>query len=192
LARASREATTMPLSGPGPTVPVPPSSQPGRPAAIHNQDTQLADTAAAPIPPPSGPPDQASDTPRPGSRRRWLIALLVVLLIAAAGVGGVLLRNVLSPKPSAAELVLTAATDPGVNSFMPPAASPPPTNSQPPPTLQPHGDGTVVTQPLPGDRVGLYGGTLNNAECDRDKMITFSARTPPRPVPSPKPSTPTR
>jgi len=107
-----------------------------------------------------------------------LIALLVVLLIAAAGVGGVLLRNVLSPKPSAAELVLTAATDPGVNSFMPPAASPPPTNSQPPPTLQPRGDGIVVTQPLPGDRDGLYGGTLNNAECDRDKMITFLSTHP--------------
>ena len=100
--------------------------------------------------------------------------VLVVLLVAAAGAGGVLLRNVLSPKPTGTELVLTAATDPGVNSFMPPAASPPPTNTQPPPTLQPHGDGTTVTtQPLPGDRDGLYGGTLNNAECDRDKMITF-------------------
>jgi serine/threonine protein kinase len=179
LARAGREATTMPLSGPGPTVPVPPSSQPGHPAAIHDQDTQLPATRAAPVPPPSGLPHHVTDTPRPGSRRRWLIALLVVLLIAAAGVSVVLLRNVLSPKPSAAELVLSAATDPGVNSFMPPAASPPPTNTQPPPTLQPHGDGTtVVTQPLPGDRDGLYGGTLNNAECDRDKMISFLGAHP--------------
>ena len=76
-------------------------------------------------------------------------------------------------------MVLTGATDPGVNSFMPPAASAPPTNTQPAPTLQPHGDGTaVVTQALPGDRDGLYGGTLNNAECDRDKMITFLSSHP--------------
>ena len=84
------------------------------------------------------------------------------------------LRNVLSPKATGGELVLTGATDPGANAFMPPAAPPPPTNTQPPPTLQPHGDGnTVATQPLPGDRDGLYGGTLNNAESDREKMITF-------------------
>ena len=63
---------------------------------------------------------------------------------------------------------------------MPPAATPPPTNTQPPPTLQPHGDGPVVTQPLPGDRDGLYGGTLNNAESDRDKMISLPEH-PPRP-----------
>ena len=182
LARAGREATTMPLSGPGPTVPVQPSSQPGQftAAPIHDQDTQLAATGAAPVLPPTHGPHRATDAPRPttGSRRKWLIALLVVLLIAAAGAGVLLLRNVVSSKPSAAELVLTTATDPGVNSFMPPAASPPPTNSQPPPTLQPHGDGTVVTQPLPGDRDGLYGGTLNNAECDRDKMITFLSTHP--------------
>jgi serine/threonine protein kinase len=130
---------------------------------------------------PQVPPAQlATDTPpATRSKRRWLIASLVVLLIAAAGVGALLLRNVLSPKASAAELVLTGATDPGVNSFMPPAASPPPTDTQPPPTLQPHGDGTtVVTQPLPGGRDGLYGGTLNNAECDRDKMITFLSTHP--------------
>jgi hypothetical protein len=77
--------------------------------------------------------------------------------------------------------VLTAAADPGVNAFMPPAASPPPTNTQPPPTLQPHGNGdTVATLPLPGDRDGLYGGTVNNAEVDREKMITFFGANPPQ------------
>ena len=91
----------------------------------------------------------------------------------------VLLRNVLSPKATGPELVLTATTDPGANAFMPPAAPPPPTDTQPPPTLQPHGGGTpVATQPLPGDRDGLYGGTLNNAECDRDKMINFLGSHP--------------
>ena len=172
FADAAREAITVPLH---------PSSRPDPPAAptIHRQDTQLAATGAAPLLPPAGAPQRAADLPAPtGSRRKWLIALLVVVLVAALGVGGVLLRNVLSSKPTGTELMLTAATDPGVNSFMPPAASPPPINTQPPPTLQPHGDGTVVTQPLPGDRDGLYGGTLNNAECDRDKMITFLGSHP--------------
>jgi hypothetical protein len=167
LARAAREATTVP------SVPGQPSSRPGLAAgAIHYQDTQLAATEAAPAVRPPPPPGT-------GSRRKWLIAALVVLLVAAAGIGGVFLWNVLSPKASAAELVLTGATDPGANSFMPPAASPPPTNTVAPPTLAPHGEGTTVaTQPLPGDRDGLYGGTLNNAECDRDKMITFLSAHP--------------
>jgi serine/threonine protein kinase len=183
LAGAARVATTMPLSGPGPTVPVQPSSQPGQftAAPVHDQGTQLAATAAAHIPqPPSGAPHRTTDAPPPTrSNRKWLIALLVVVLIAATGGAALLVRNVLSPKASAAELVLTGATDPGVNSFMPPAATPPPTNTQPPPTLQPHGDGTTVaTQPLPGDRDGIYGGTLNNAECDRDKMIAFLGSHP--------------
>ena len=160
--RNPRAASTM-LDPTQPSLPddqVPPPPQPA-----------LQDTPAQP----------ATDIPPPATRskRRWLIAALVIVLIAAAGTGVVLLRNVLSPKATGAELVLTGATDPGVNSFMPPVASAPPTNTQPAPTLQPHGDGnTVVTQPLPGDRDGLYGGTLNNAECDRDKMITFLSSHP--------------
>jgi hypothetical protein len=117
--------------------------------------------------------------PSTRSKRNWLIALLVVLLIAAAGCGGLLLHNVLSSKGTGAELVLNGATDPGANAFMPPAAPPPPTDTQAPPTLPPHGDDTtVVTQPLPGDRDGLYGGTLNNAESDRETMITFLGTHP--------------
>ncbi len=136
-----------------------------------------------PVPPPPPPaadpvPRQLTDTPPPAGRsnRKWLIAAAVVVLIAAVG-AGVVLRNVLSSTPTT-ELVLTAATDPGANPFMPPAATPPPTNTQPPPTLQPHGNGPVVTQSLPGDRDGLYGGTMNNAECDRDKMIDFLSSHP--------------
>jgi TIR domain len=138
-----------------------------------------APTGQTPPPHQDAPPQRATHTPPPATRskRNWLIALMVVLLIAAAG--AVVLRNVLSPKATGAELVLTPATDPGANAFMPPAAPPPPTNTQPPPTLQPHGDDTTVaTQPLPGDRDGLYGGTLNNAESDREKMITFLGSNP--------------
>jgi hypothetical protein len=105
------------------------------------------------------------------SRRNWLIASIVVVLIAAAGA--------CHSKATGGELELTAAADPGPNAFMPAAASPPPTNTQPPPTLQPQGDGnTVETAPLPGDREGLYGGTLNNAEVDRDKIADFLSANP--------------
>jgi len=105
------------------------------------------------------------------SKRNWLVASIVVLVIAAAGA--------CHSKATGGELMLTGASDPGANAFMPPAAPPPPTDTQPPPTLQPHGDDTTVaTQPLPGDRDGLYGGTLNNAGVDRDKMINFLGANP--------------
>jgi hypothetical protein len=109
------------------------------------------------------------------SKRNWLIALPLVLLIAAAGAGVTSCHS----KATGGELVLTAATEPGANAFMPPAASPPPTNTQPPPTLQQQGDNnTVETQPVHGDRDGLYGGTDNNAGIDRDKMINFLGANP--------------
>jgi hypothetical protein len=107
-------------------------------------------------------------------KRNRLIALLVVVLIAAAGAA-----TSCHHKATGGELVLTGATDPGVNAFMPPAASPPPTTTQPAPTLQPQGDGNALeTQPLPGDRDGLYGGTVNNAEIDRDKIVDFLGAHP--------------
>lgn len=141
-------------------------------------DSTLVRQGPPPAPNPRPPWAAAVSPPASRSKRAWLIPALVILLVAAAG-GVVLFRNVLSPKPAGAELLLTSATDPGVTPFMPPAASPPPTNTQPPPTLRPHGGGTpVATQPLPGDRDGLYGGTLNNAECDRDKMIAFLGSHP--------------
>ena len=145
----------------------------------------LASLDKPPTPPAPGqvspPPPRRADTPplTTRSKRNLLIALLAVLLIAAVGGGVALLHNVLSSKGTGSELVLTGATDPGANAFMPPAGSSPPTNTQPPPTLQPHGDDTTVaTQPLPGDRDGLYGGTLNNAECDREKMLSFLGTNP--------------
>ncbi|WP_205876077.1 serine/threonine-protein kinase [Mycobacterium camsae] len=152
-----------------------PASRPGVPGEAHTQLRQ-----APPPPHRDTPPSRSADAAPPviRSKRKWLIAIAVILLVAAAG-GVVLLRNALSLKATGAELVLTATTDPGANPFMPPAGSPPPSSTQPPPTLQPHAGGTpVATQPLPGDREGLYGGTLNNAECDRDKMIAFLGSHP--------------
>jgi hypothetical protein len=147
------------------------------------------DTPSTPRPPGEISPPSRQDPPLQrgagtlrsaiGARRNLLIALMVVLLVAVVG-GGVALHHVLSSKGAGAELVLTEATAPGANAFMPSAAPPmPPSNTQPAPTLQAHGDGTaVVTQPLPGDQDGLYGGTVNNAGIDRDKMITFLGANP--------------
>lgn len=113
-----------------------------------------------------------------GSKRKWLIAAAVVALIAAMGIG-VVVHKVLSSKSAGGELMLSAATDPGVDPFFPPVATPPPTDTQAPPTLQPQGDGgSVETQPLPGNREGLYGGTLNNAAFDREKLIAFLSSHP--------------
>ena len=126
---------------------------------------------------PDAPTQRATPTPANRSKRNRLIALAVVAVIAVVVGAAFMLHSVLSSN-SKTELVLTATTDPGANPFMPPAATAPPTNTQPPPTLQPHGGEPVVTQPLPGDRDGLYGGTLNNAECDRDKMISFLGSHP--------------
>jgi hypothetical protein len=102
------------------------------------------------------------------SRRKQLLPLLAIVLIAVA---------TSCHSNDGGEVTLTAVADPGANAFMPaPATSPPPTSTQPPPTLQPRGDGnTVETLPLPGDRDGLYGGTVNNVEVDRDKIVNFYA-----------------
>ncbi|MGK2882978.1 MAG: DUF6777 domain-containing protein, partial [Mycobacterium sp.] len=45
---------------------------------------------------------------------------------------------------------------------------------------QPQPGTDLATQELSGDRDGLYGGTLDNAECDRDKMIAFLTAHPPQ------------
>ena len=108
-------------------------------------------------------------------RQRW-IAVLAAVLLVVAGVGVVLYRHVY---PSGGELVLSSATDPGANAFMPPAAAPPPTNTQAPPTLAAQRDATAVqTQPLPGNRDGFYGGSVYTADVDRDKVIDFFGAHP--------------
>jgi hypothetical protein len=145
-------------------------------ASMDKPSTPPAPGQVSPPPRQDAPPQRAAVTlpPALGSKRNLLIALLVVLLVAFVG-GGVVLHHVLSPNGTGSELVLTGATAPGANAFMPPAAPPtPPNDAQPAPSLQAHGDGSaVVTQPLPGDQDGLYGGTVNNSAIDREKMITF-------------------
>ena len=104
-------------------------------------------------------------------QRSQLIAMLAIVLITAV--------TSCHRNATGGELELTAAAEPGANAFMPPAASPPPTSTQPPPTLQSQGDGnTVETAPVHGDHEGLYGGTVNNTEVDRDKVADFLSANP--------------
>ncbi len=142
-----------------------------------------ADVAVDDTPP--IPPSEPSDVPPHAylraTRRKWLIGALVVAVVAVLATGGGLLVHHVLSSTSGGELVLTAATDPGTEPFMPPAASPLPSTTQPPPTLSSRGDGgAIATQPLPGNRDGLYGGTINNAASDREQMISFLAANPPQ------------
>jgi serine/threonine protein kinase len=90
LARAARDATTVPFARPGQSVPVNPSPRRDQHAApIHSRDTQLAATGAPSVLPPPLEPAEAQPTPRqPGWRRpRVLIpAIAAVVLLIAGGV----------------------------------------------------------------------------------------------------------
>jgi serine/threonine-protein kinase len=92
LARAAHDATTVPLSGPRPSVPVYGSSQPDLLAAapFHGQETQLAATGAAPVlPPPPGPPlPDVKARKRPSWRRRRVVIPAAVAIVVLIG-GGV-------------------------------------------------------------------------------------------------------
>ena len=57
---------------------------------------------------------------------------------------------------------------------MPSVATPLSGKPLPGPELTPHGNGTeVVAQHMPGDKTGLYGGSQDDASCDREQMISF-------------------
>ena len=103
----------------------------------------------------------------------------------------VLLRNVLSPKATGPELVLTATTDPGANAFMPPQ----PRRRRPAPNPHPPCSHTAAELLWPPSRCPATATACmaapQDAECERDKMINFLAATPPRPAPSSRHSTPT-
>ncbi|CAM4307448.1 hypothetical protein MB901379_00099 [Mycobacterium basiliense] len=99
------------------------------------------------------------------------LGLAIVLLI---GLVGCTSRGDGKSPAAGGELWLTAADDPGPDPFMPSVASPQSGKPLPGPNLTPQGNGTdVVAQQQPGDKAGLYGGSLNNSSCDREKMISF-------------------
>ncbi len=119
LARAARDATTVPFPRPELTVPAHPLVWPDHPTAgpIHGQHTLLAPTGAAPVlPPPAPPSPEVTPTPKRLMWRRPRVVIPALLVIAVLIGGGVFAAVKVSqhrnkPTPAAA----------------PPAAAPPAT-----------------------------------------------------------------
>lgn len=140
---------------------------------------------APPPPPPPAPPAYVPPTggyqppppapPRSGGNRGLLIALVVVgaLLLALVGGGGAYLLLRKSDSGGSGDPVtihtepLSSATDP----FLPPGDA---------------GTDTPVPEPVEpaeaiqvqGGKVGLYGGSMNTTECDKEKLVTFLEGNP--------------
>jgi hypothetical protein len=111
-------------------------------------------------PPPSGPPPpyaQPAGTGGGGFRVSWK-ALAVVLLVIVVGLGTVVAVVALSgdDEAEAEELTVAPVSSPGDNPFAPSVGT------DESGVTPPQGSGTTVS----GDTVGLYGGTLNYAQCD--------------------------
>lgn len=77
---------------------------------------------------------------------------------------------VAGPDPFTPPVVFTSATSAPAPTTAPPATS---ATTSPPTT-----GGTVSIAPTGGGTPGLYGGTLNNAECNKEQMITFLEQNP--------------
>lgn len=128
----------------------------------------------------------------------WLLALISTL-------GGILTVALLvmrlasgEPEPSTAagpgEIFLEPAAATGPDPFTPSVAqaSAPPASSgavspspgaasaEPPATAVPTAAASAViaVRTIPGGTIGLYGGTKNNAECDKAQLITFLEQNP--------------
>jgi hypothetical protein len=104
---------------------------------------------------------------------REIVAAVTVVALLAAIVGGSLLIN-RPAQANADDVVAQSATTPGNNAFSPSVAAPetsPSTVPSPPPS-QPTPTGVSGTSP------GLYGGTRNNATCDRQKLIDYLKANP--------------
>jgi serine/threonine-protein kinase len=123
LARAAREATTVPVSGP--SVPVHRWSRPDLVAAtpIHGQATQLAPTGVAPVlPPPPGPlPPQTQPTPKRPSWRRPRVAIpalaAVVVLIGGGAFAAVKVSQHHNPTAAPTAIPTAAAPPPNTGPF---------------------------------------------------------------------------
>jgi serine/threonine-protein kinase len=94
LARAARDATTVPFAGPRPSVAMRPSSRPDVRTAgrFHGQDTQLAAPRVAPVPQPSPRPPPGSRLPqliptpkRPSWRPRIVIPAVAAVVVLIGG-----------------------------------------------------------------------------------------------------------
>ena len=112
-------------------------------------------------------------------RRNVLLAGIAVALAVALAVGITLFLN--RPSRQHGELFLEAATSTGTNPFTASTATattqtttttPPNTGPQPPT------EGPTVVGTVNGSMAGLYGGTMSQASCDREKQITFLQANP--------------
>jgi serine/threonine protein kinase len=148
------------------------------PADLSHAATTL--TPAVPVPahpqPPLPPPLQrpAPVGPGPGiviggvrrSPRSLAAAVIALVVLAAVGIGGYLGLTA-SPSPGDGVLAEPVQSN-GVNPFMPSVGTDV-TNV----VRAPEAHGTFS-----GGTPGLYGGTMNNAQCDRGSMIAFLQANP--------------
>jgi hypothetical protein len=142
----------------------------------------------------------ATQPPEPRRRRRGL-GLLLLAAIVIAGVAFVLVAKPFgnlglpgSPGVGAAgpgEIFLEPATAVGPDPFMPSVATATAAPSQPQPaspsvtvTATPSSapsasaSEAIAVRTIPGGEVGLYGGTRNNTECDKEQLVTFLEQNP--------------
>ena len=125
LARAARDATTVPLPRPEATVSAHPPARADQPTAgaIHDRDTQLAPTGAAPVPQPPAPaPPEVTPTPKRLMWRRPRVLIPALLVIAVLIGGGVFAAVKLSqrdnkPTPAAAPAAAPPNTGPFTGTY---------------------------------------------------------------------------
>lgn len=124
-------------------------------------------------------PGGADPTARQDKRRKVALYAVALLAVVALAVGVALFLNRSSGKSG--ELFLEAANSTGANPFTASTATGPTTSQPTPPpgtpTPTPTEEQTVVGT-VDGNTAGLYGGTLNEASCDREKQIEFLTANP--------------
>lgn len=137
--------------------------------------------------PPGYPPgyDPSHGGDDGGRRPGWVVPLVVlaVVVLVIVGVAGLwVIRSNRQVALGPGEIFLEPAASLGPEPFTNTVASaPPPTQiAQPASSEQ-----TTITPPTaitisstPGDRPGLYGGTRDDARCDREQIITFLGQNP--------------
>jgi len=133
---------------------------------------QHQDVSDAGHPPHDGISPAGSTMPAPQAayRRRYRRLLLIVAIFAvlAASIGTALVVRLGTGEATADETRTEPVQTPGDNPFMPAVGA----------------DAGNVTPPqqtggsFPGDTPGLYGGTLNNASCDANAMVSFLQSQP--------------
>src|SRR5947209_5725368 len=165
-------------SGPpaGPFGPPPgPAGQPPAPA--------YQPPAAGPPPPPTYVPPPAS-AGNGGRRNRGPLFIIIAIVVIGLIIGGVLVAAG-SNKKASAEVFLEPTKSDGIFPWTGSIADPnAPTSVPLPTTVPPAGapsttvKATAAVVAVTGDRAGIYGGTLDNKVCDKDKLITFLEQHP--------------